>query len=81
MIAKAKEPANPATDKYDYILVGGGTAGCVLANRLTADGSKSVLVLEVKIPLYESDSLSWPITVSIKFLYLASVPCLQTRVV
>ncbi len=38
---------NPASEKYDYILVGGGTAGCVLANRLTADGSKKVLVLEV----------------------------------
>eukprot|EP00878_Enallax_costatus_P001969 GHUV01002133.1.p1 GENE.GHUV01002133.1~~GHUV01002133.1.p1 ORF type:complete len:615 (+),score=207.39 GHUV01002133.1:83-1927(+) len=33
-------------EKYDYIIVGGGTAGCVLANRLTADGSKKVLVLE-----------------------------------
>ena len=39
--------SSPASDKYDYILVGGGTAGCVLANRLTADGSKKVLVLEV----------------------------------
>lgn len=33
--------------KYDYIIVGGGTAGCVLANRLTEDGNKKVLVLEV----------------------------------
>jgi ribulose 1,5-bisphosphate synthetase/thiazole synthase len=37
-----------AGQKYDYIIVGGGTAGCVLANRLTADGSKKVLVLEVR---------------------------------
>lgn len=34
------------TDRFDYIIVGAGTAGCVLANRLTADGSKRVLVLE-----------------------------------
>lgn len=40
--------ANPASEKYDYILVGGGTSGCVLANRLTADSSKKVLVLEVR---------------------------------
>jgi choline dehydrogenase len=33
-------------ESFDYVIVGGGTAGCVLANRLTADGRASVLVLE-----------------------------------
>ncbi len=34
------------SEKYDFVIVGGGSAGCALGNRLSADPSNRVLVLE-----------------------------------
>jgi choline dehydrogenase len=40
---------------YDYVVVGGGSAGCAIANRLSADKGNHVLVLEAGRPDYKWD--------------------------
>jgi len=42
-------------DRYDVVIVGGGSAGCVLANRLSADPGTRVLVLEAGRPDWRLD--------------------------
>ena len=41
--------------RYDFIIVGGGSAGCALANRLSADPGNRVLVIEAGRPDYRLD--------------------------
>ncbi len=54
---------------YDYIIIGGGTAGCVLANRLTQDLSKSVLLIEAG----GKDDYLW-IHIPVGYLYCIDNP-------
>jgi choline dehydrogenase len=66
---------NRADADYDYIIVGAGSAGCVLANRLSADPSNRILLLEaggkdssplIHIPVGYAETLKDP---KINWLY------------
>ena len=61
-----------AKQEYDYIIVGGGTAGCVLANRLSADASKRVLVVEAGSDKFNNPLVKIPVRSSVSIIKLQS---------
>jgi choline dehydrogenase len=61
--------AGSATNEFDYVIVGAGTAGCLLANRLSADPAIRVLLLEAGGP----DDWVW-IHIPVGYLYCIDNP-------
>ena len=55
--------------RYDYIVCGAGTAGCLLANRLSADRDKRVLLIEAG----GNDDYLW-IHIPVGYLYCIGNP-------
>ncbi|MCS6779225.1 MAG: GMC family oxidoreductase N-terminal domain-containing protein [Geminicoccaceae bacterium] len=73
------EAVAPAvSERFDYVIVGAGTAGCVLANRLSADPSVRVLLLEAG----GADDWIW-FHIPVGYLYAQGNPradwCLKTE--
>ena len=60
---------NPETAVYDHVIVGAGTAGCLLANRLSADPACRVLLVEAG----GRDDYHW-IHIPVGYLYCIGNP-------
>ena len=60
--------------EFDYIIIGAGTAGCLLANRLSANPENRVLLIEAG----GRDNYHW-IHIPVGYLYCIDIPHLPPR--
>jgi choline dehydrogenase len=61
--------SSPTNHTFDYVVVGAGSAGCLLANRLSRDPSKRILLLEAG----KNDNYPW-IHIPVGYLYCIGNP-------
>lgn len=59
----------PAGEVFDYVIVGAGSAGCLLANRLSSDPAKRILLIEAG----RKDNYPW-IHIPVGYLYCIGNP-------
>ena len=64
-----ENPDSQHQTHFDYIVVGAGTAGCLLANRLSADGKTTVLLLEAG----QADDYVW-VHIPVGYVYCIGNP-------
>ncbi|UYF98988.1 GMC family oxidoreductase [Halomonas sp. GD1P12] len=69
MAARTNNAHQGAGDTFDYIVIGAGTAGCLMANRLSADPNNRVLLIEAG----GRDNYHW-IHVPVGYLYCINNP-------